>query len=213
MGLPGYDDFDDAGPDDAGQVDDADAPPPLEPLVQPASDPAPTQRVTFAQPEPEQEAPSPAGQNDDQNDDIVAKLRDDGLTEDQIEGFLHLDEDRRHDLLEKRKELMQLQERFGLVLPGGSATSLEGRAQSDLQIFPTASGMMTSRNAVVETIRRLADLTGEPIEDEDGWQLYSGHSLRVSGAQWLGREGARCSGGRRHAQWLDLLLLLDLQQR
>ncbi len=42
---------------------------------------------------------------------------------------------------------------------------------------------------MVATIEALAGLVGEPLTNSSGQRRFGGHSMRVSGAQWLGLLG------------------------
>ena len=58
-----------------------------------------------------------------------------------------------------------------------------------LPLFPDVSGETVSKAATVRTIEALATAAGEPLHDSAGQRRFGGHSLRVTGAQWLGLLG------------------------
>ena len=58
-----------------------------------------------------------------------------------------------------------------------------------LPLFPDSSGETVSKASVVMTIEHLASLLEEPLHDAQGLRRFGGHSMRVTGAQWLGLLG------------------------
>ena len=58
-----------------------------------------------------------------------------------------------------------------------------------LPLFPSCDGETVTKAAVVATIEQIAVRCGEALVDASGNRRFGGHSLRVSGAQWLGRLG------------------------
>ena len=70
-----------------------------------------------------------------------------------------------------------------------NAFGANGLVPSGFPLFPNESGEFCTKNAVVHTIEQVALRLGLPIKDEDGSNLYGGHTLRVSAAQHLARLG------------------------
>ena len=69
-------------------------------------------------------------------------------------------------------------------------TKFSGLSDGDsLPLFPDVTGKTVDKAKVVGLIEQLAKLMGLPITSEGGYRLYGGHSLRVSGAQWMARTG------------------------
>eukprot|EP00438_Fugacium_kawagutii_P028771 Skav212377 [mRNA] locus=scaffold1983:152662:154377:+ [translate_table: standard] len=66
-------------------------------------------------------------------------------------------------------------------------------ARNSFPLFPTAEGAHASKAKFIAAIRRVIELTGTPLtrDDPNGRQLdrFSGHTLRVAGAQMLSRAG------------------------
>ena len=58
-----------------------------------------------------------------------------------------------------------------------------------LPLFPDAGGDTVSKAAVVGTIEFIAARLDEPLLDAQGLRRFGGHSMRVTGAQWLGLLG------------------------
>ena len=58
-----------------------------------------------------------------------------------------------------------------------------------LPLFPDVHGKTVAKAAVAALVEQLAELVQEPLLNAAGQRRFSGHSLRVSGAQWLGRLG------------------------
>ena len=56
-------------------------------------------------------------------------------------------------------------------------------------LFRTAAGVAPSKEAMVESFEAVARALGLPTRRADGLLLYSGHTLRLSGAQFLARNG------------------------
>ena len=54
-----------------------------------------------------------------------------------------------------------------------------------LPLFPVRTGSTVEKAMVVKLIEAAASQLGLPLTSEDGRNIYGGHSLRVSGAQWL----------------------------
>ena len=63
--------------------------------------------------------------------------------------------------------------------------SIDGALPSELPLFPTAEGTGVTKEAVVQTLEVLASRTGQPLKDELGRRSIGGHTLRVTGAQYL----------------------------
>jgi hypothetical protein len=64
-----------------------------------------------------------------------------------------------------------------------------GSPDPDLPLFPDHAGSPVGKDKVVGTIRSAAHLLGLPAFAADGEHLWTGHSLRVTGAQGLTRAG------------------------
>jgi hypothetical protein len=64
-----------------------------------------------------------------------------------------------------------------------------GKLASDLPLFPTVRGTAVAKVDMVKCIERAAVLCGEPLVDSLGSRRYGGHSLRVTGAQYLASVG------------------------
>ena len=60
---------------------------------------------------------------------------------------------------------------------------------ADLPLFPTIDGRAVEKDRVVETIEAVAKRLRIPVKDALGRNKFGGHSLRVSGAQWLAGVG------------------------
>ena len=59
----------------------------------------------------------------------------------------------------------------------------------DFPLFPTLAGGTVSKASVVDTFEHFAVLIGAPLVDTLGRRSYGGHSLRVTGAQYLAKMG------------------------
>jgi hypothetical protein len=70
-----------------------------------------------------------------------------------------------------------------------------------LPLFPDSRGNTVTKAAVTACIERLATLVGEPLEGSLGQRRFGGHSLRVSGAQWLGHLGFSVEQVRTFGRW------------
>ena len=67
--------------------------------------------------------------------------------------------------------------------------SLGGVPHLDLPLFPTAEGRPCTKKGVTATIEELAHRLGFPRRSPEGLVLWTGHSLRVAGAQSLAAAG------------------------
>ena len=65
----------------------------------------------------------------------------------------------------------------------------EGRFSESLPLFPDSGGEPVTKQAAVATIERAATLLGLPLARADGVKLFTGHTLRPTGAQAMGRAG------------------------
>ena len=70
-----------------------------------------------------------------------------------------------------------------------------------LPLFPNAAGETVSKEAVVATIEAIAVLLSEPLEVALGVRRFGGHSMRVSGAQWLGLLGFSVEHVKTFGRW------------
>ena len=59
----------------------------------------------------------------------------------------------------------------------------------DLPLFPDAAGNPCTKQGMVDTVARAAALLGLPLRTPDGLPCWTGHSLRVGGAQGLALAG------------------------
>jgi len=66
---------------------------------------------------------------------------------------------------------------------------VNGSLPATLPLFPSDSGAVVSKAAMVGTIEALAGLCGEAAVDQAGRRRFGGHSLRVTGAQHLAGVG------------------------
>ena len=64
-----------------------------------------------------------------------------------------------------------------------------GGPNSDLPLFPNEDGSPCTKQAIVESIQKAAEFLGLPKVSADSLSLWSGHSLRVAGAQGLALVG------------------------
>ena len=74
-------------------------------------------------------------------------------------------------------------------------------AHPALPLFPAADGKVVEKKDVVATIEQVAVRLGMVIENPDGSRMFGGHSLRVSGAQWLAGIGIPVSTIQLLARW------------
>ena len=72
--------------------------------------------------------------------------------------------------------LEHLRGHFGQLLPG-------------LPVFPTPSGGVVAKAAMVKSIEEVASCLGLPLHDELNRPRFGGHTLRVTGARWLAALG------------------------
>ena len=59
----------------------------------------------------------------------------------------------------------------------------------DLPLFPDSRGQAVSKDSMITTFWKAAELLEVPTESVEGGTAVTGHSLRVSGAQGLARRG------------------------
>ena len=64
-----------------------------------------------------------------------------------------------------------------------------GKFDSSLPLFPDATGAVISKREAVSTIEHAALLLGLPRERSDGMKVFTGHTLRPTGAQAMARAG------------------------
>ena len=62
-------------------------------------------------------------------------------------------------------------------------------AASSMYLFPTSTGEMIQKVAVISSFEALARLVGQPTQADNGSRLLGGHSARVTGAQILAAHG------------------------
>ena len=65
----------------------------------------------------------------------------------------------------------------------------DGKFDPSLPLFPDANGGAISKKAAVDTIEQAAVKLGLPLTRADGVRLFTGHALRPTGAQAMGRAG------------------------
>lgn len=70
-----------------------------------------------------------------------------------------------------------------------------------LPLFPNSAGETVSKAAVVATIEAVAARLGESLTDGAGSRRFGGHSMRVSGAQWLGLLGFSVEHVKTFGRW------------
>ena len=63
--------------------------------------------------------------------------------------------------------------------------SLRHSSPAPSWVAATDTGRQVTKEAVVSSIRAVASLLGLPLEDRHNRSLYTGHALRVGGAQYL----------------------------
>ena len=78
----------------------------------------------------------------------------------------------------------------------------------DFPLLPSAVGTTVKKDKVVETIEALAHLTGLSAVDEQGRRAFGGHSLRVSGARWLGSTGVPIQQIKSLVRWSSAIVEL-----
>ncbi|CAK0866697.1 unnamed protein product [Prorocentrum cordatum] len=80
---------------------------------------------------------------------------------------------------------------------------LDSRGWTDpsTPLFPTETGGTATKEAVVKTFEAIASKLGLPIVDQGGYRLWGGHSLRVTGAQWLASQGVSIAVIQLLARW------------
>ncbi|CAK0821559.1 unnamed protein product [Prorocentrum cordatum] len=80
---------------------------------------------------------------------------------------------------------------------------LDSRGWTDpsTPLFPTETGGTATKEAVVKTFEAIASKLGLPIVDQGGYRLWGGHSLRVTGAQWLASQGVSIAVIQLVARW------------
>jgi len=71
----------------------------------------------------------------------------------------------------------------------------------DVPIFCTSAGKPVTKAKVVDTFERINAMLGRPIVDHSGAKLYGGHSLRVTGAQWMASIGLPLISIQLMARW------------
>ena len=88
-------------------------------------------------------------------------------------------------------QLEHLSSRFGWTVAANPSEPL----------FPTARGDLVAKAGAVETIEALARLLGEPLVTAAGSRRFGGHTLRVSGSQFLAGLGVQVTVIKRLARW------------
>eukprot|EP00971_Amphidinium_carterae_P308838 6136886-Amphidinium_carterae.1 len=76
--------------------------------------------------------------------------------------------------------------------PGQQVGALEtagdqshGKVDLGLPLFPTTEGETCTKSAVTDTMKEVARLAGLALSDDMGRRRFTGHPLRVTGAQHL----------------------------
>ena len=70
-----------------------------------------------------------------------------------------------------------------------------------LPLFPTSTGATAEKEKVVKLIELVACSLGLPVVSEESRRVFGGHSLRVSGAQWMARMNVPLSLIQLMARW------------
>ena len=70
-----------------------------------------------------------------------------------------------------------------------SRFNANGWARAGYPLFPDEAGEVCTKAGVTDTIRAAASFMGQRLLDPGGLFLHSGHAMRVTGAQGLGRAG------------------------
>ena len=78
-----------------------------------------------------------------------------------------------------KKQLELVKERF----------SVDDVVPNDVPLFPNAEGKTCNKDAIVKTIEAIVTKLDLPIKDEDGNNLYGGHSIRIMAARHLAAIG------------------------
>ena len=78
-------------------------------------------------------------------------------------------------------------------------------------LFPGLDGRTCAKDGVVKAIDAVAEHMGLPLLDQQGARIYGGHSLRVGGAQWLGRLGVPVPLVQSLARWESNIVLRYLK--
>lgn len=81
-----------------------------------------------------------------------------------------------------------------------------GPVQS-VPLFPTSSGATVLKESVVSTIEKAAELLGIPTKDDQGRNLFGGHSLRVTGAQTMAAMGIPLLTIQLMARWSSSIVM------
>ena len=78
---------------------------------------------------------------------------------------------------------------------------------ADLPFFPTADGLVASKESVVLTLESVARKLGQPLKSPDGQRLWGGHTMRVTGAQHLASLGVELVVIALLARWASAIVL------
>ena len=80
-------------------------------------------------------------------------------------------------------------------------------ARPGVPFFPTGSGAVVDKTAVVATIEAIGVQLGLDVSLPDGGKAFGGHSLRVTGAQWLAGLGVPIPTIQLLARWSSDVVL------
>eukprot|EP00971_Amphidinium_carterae_P246526 4896473-Amphidinium_carterae.1 len=72
---------------------------------------------------------------------------------------------------------------------------------SSFPLFPAADGTEVTKAAVVLAVEKVADTLGLPLYTAGGRRRFGGHSMRVTGAQFLAQRGLDLSTIKLLARW------------
>ena len=59
----------------------------------------------------------------------------------------------------------------------------------DFPLFPNEKGEFVAKDLVVKSFKAVASGLNLPVHTPEGYELWGGHSLRVTGARWLASRG------------------------
>ena len=82
------------------------------------------------------------------------------------------------------------------------------QSETPLPLFPDIEGNTSEKEGVVRLIEYSASRLGLDTRSSLGTRVFGGHSLRVSGAQWLARSGVPLALIQLMARWSSMLIAL-----
>ena len=74
-------------------------------------------------------------------------------------------------------------------------------------LFPSATGEFVSKDAMVESIKAVAEGLGLPVLSKEGRELFGGHSLRITGARWMATRGIPLLTIQLLARWSSSIIM------